>query len=114
MMSQMTSSVTEPSASGSAPSSAVAFASGDTDPNAALKMMCPLIGGLKCALPQPACASVTKDIPMLATGDLAAAEAACAAAGFPTDGAPDSASSAASLKSFAWIATAVAAFSYAL
>jgi len=101
LMSQMSSGVTDPSGS-----SAV------FDPNAALKLACPLVGGLKCAVNHAACASVTKEIPIMATGDIAAAEAACAQAGFATN--TQDTSSTTSLKMSAWIATVVAGFSYAL
>merc|ERR1719316_1729701 len=60
--------------------------SAEADPTESMKMVCPLIGGLKCAMPQPSCASVMSGIPLDA--DIDTAEAGCKAMGISTGPAP--------------------------
>merc|ERR1719313_1254908 len=73
----------------------------------AMKALCPLLSGLKCATGKTECASVTKgslDVSMM--GGLDAISAVCPAG--------DTVSSTTSLKLSAWIATVAAGFGFAI
>jgi len=86
--------------------------SAPADPTAMMRMVCPLIGGLKCAVPQPSCASVTSGIPGIGS-DINTAEAGCKAMGISTDpGGVADASSTTAVK-LSMIATVAAGFRFA-